>query len=224
MQDRFSALVGGYRRFFNQYYVEDPGLFAHLSQGQSPHTHMHGCIDSRVNPELLVDARPGEMTVSRAIAGLILPSSHDGASDSIAAIQFAVEHLGVQNILVKGHSRCGGVRSLVGNIQQQQGLSEVKMWLDFAQAARPENAGERPQEETFHECELRIVRMSLKNLMTYPWIQSAVAQGALRLHGWHFNLESGEMLVYDDRKDRFMPIRDSYRDRIFNAGLNGPGL
>jgi carbonic anhydrase len=199
----------GYRTFRQNYFVEHRQLFEQLRDGQSPKAMLISCCDSRVEPALILDAGPGDLFVARNIANLIPPyepdSHHHGTS---AALEFAVKNLGVNHIVVMGHAECGGIRAaLMGELA---GESEfIGTWVSMIAPIRDavmKEAGSRPQAEQQRLLEHRSIVSSLRNLDTFPFIVERVKEGTLFLHGWWFDIHTGDLLAYDPATDAFGPL------------------
>jgi carbonic anhydrase len=173
----------GYARFREGYWREHAARFSTLArEGQSPPAMVIACADSRVTPEIIFDCAPGEIFVVR-----------NGTS---AALEFAVTALEVRSILVLGHSGCGGIRALVQSTPGE-GKDFIASWMKIAEPARRLvcDVPDAPADEASRcaACELASIRVSLDNLMTFPWIASRVASNKLTLAGVHFHVETGSV-------------------------------
>lgn len=200
-------LIENYRRFRENAYREHRDLYdALVSQGQAPRAMIIGCSDSRVDPAILFGTAPGEVFVVRNVANLVPPyapsADYHGTS---AAVEFAVRSLKVEHIIVLGHARCGGIAALLDDVS---GLGDdfIRPWMQIAAPAR-----ERALAEAAHAgldphrcCEHEAIKVSLANLRGFPWIAERVQAGALDLHGWYFDLETGELLRLVD--GLFVPV------------------
>ncbi|AWB35226.1 carbonic anhydrase [Orrella marina] len=205
--------IAGFAAFQKTYFDEKHELFEDLAQGQHPRSLLIGCCDSRVDPSQMMGADPGEIFVSRNVANLVPPCEpsghgHHGVS---AAIQFAVQSLKVERVIVLGHSRCGGIRALMESVDTPEPalLDFVGSWVRIAEPARRKTLaayGHTPFETQCRICEKTSILNSLNNLMTFPWVRDAVEHGRLTLHGWYFDLERGELLAYSDRAGQFLPV------------------
>jgi carbonic anhydrase len=184
-------LIAGYRRFRAGTWRAERGRFEELSQrGQNPRALVIACSDSRTDPQMVFNAAPGELFVVRNVANLAPPYGPDGEPHGIsAAIEFAVRGLRVPEIVIMGHAMCGGIKALLDGTPTE--VSDfVGQWVRIAEPARQRAMAVAP--ELRHDfCEHEAVRLSLANLMTFPWIKSAVEAGALRLHGCFFGIRSG---------------------------------
>ena len=209
-----TKLTSGFRRFQQRWYRDDEELYEALRHGQAPHALLIACSDSRVDPVLLTDSRPGDLFVIRNVANLVPPYARDGGNHGVsAAIEYAVKHLEVRDIIVMGHACCGGIRALVDEAESQEHHGEpdefIGPWVSIARKALQHVCEAMPnasKEDKAHACELMSVRLSLEALLTFPWIRSRVDEGRLALHGWYFDLRSGELLEYDDARELFHPL------------------
>ena len=197
-------LLEGYRRFRAEVWPKERTRFESLArQGQSPETLVIACSDSRVDPQTVFGAGPGELFVARNVAGLVPPYQPDAKyHGTSAALEFGVRFLRVANVVVLGHAQCGGVRAMVDGAPID-GSDFIKAWMGIAEPVLKAKAI-CPHEETYTLCEKGVVRLSLANLLTFPWIREASSAGKLRLHGFRFDIRTGmlAMLVGDD----FVPV------------------
>lgn len=198
------ALRQGFKRFHAGYFQEHRALFEALArQGQQPRTLIISCSDSRADPMLITDARPGDLFVIRNVANLVPPCERDGASHGTsAAIEFAVCNLEVHHIIVMGHAQCGGIRALLSGYGEHndEGEGFIAPWMAVARRARDRVLAEHPDAEPEflqRACERAAIQLSLENLMTFPFVTRRVERGELRLHGWYFDLENGQLFEHD---------------------------
>jgi carbonic anhydrase len=199
-------LLDGYRRFRAETWPQQRARFEELAaQGQKPQTMVIACSDSRVDPQMIFSAGPGELFVLRNVANLVPPYMPDAAfHGTSAAVEFAVRVLGVGRIVVVGHALCGGIRALIEGTPDEA-ADFVAGWIGIAEGARaaalrcddPVAAQEAAEQEA--------VRISLRNLMTFPWVAAAVADGRLRLRGAHFGVATGRLMVLDAATGGFTP-------------------
>lgn len=192
---KISTLLSGYQNFYQKYFIENTEVFERLvKEGQSPQTLVIACSDSRVDPSILMDTKPGDIFVIRNVANLVPPyeSEIGGCHGTSAAIEYAVCHLGVENIIVLGHSDCGGIKALMDDEQKDETF--IDTWLYIADKAKYEalKAG-HDQHKACELCEKESIRISISNMMTFPFIKERVETGKLELHGWYFNLNSGSL-------------------------------
>ncbi len=192
------TLFEGYDRFLRSYWQEHKDRYAELARdGQAPSSMVIACSDSRVSPELIFDSGPGEIFVVRNVSNLVPPYAPDlGNHGTSAALEFAVTVLNVSRIVVLGHSQCGGIRALVKG-PETGGEDFIASWMKIAEPARARVCDAPDAPEDFDaicsQCERESIRVSLGNLLTFPWIKSRVEAGALKLAGLHFNVQSAAL-------------------------------
>ena len=206
-------LAEGYQTFWNGRLKEEQDRFRHLAEvGQKPAVLLIGCCDSRVSPEVIFDAGPGEIFVVRNIAALVPPFDKDGdLQETSAAIEYAVLALKVAHIVVMGHAQCGGIRAFAqGEAHEFEPLSDANFISKWKTLIKP--AADRlgpPVGDFDHYCEslsyLSIIQ-GLTNLRTYPWLRTREDAGELTLHGAYFGVANGRMTVLDQSKGRFVPV------------------
>jgi len=191
--------IDGYRQFRASYFTQNKDTLAALmARPQRPTAMMISCSDSRIDPGLKFGVEPGDIFMVRNVANLVPPYAPDGDyHGTSAALEFAVQVLEVENIIVMGHAKCGGIGALVRH-QETAALDFVASWMRIAQPAYEKAAAATQDEAALQRlCEQEAVNVSLKNLMTFPWIKSRVSAGKLALHGWYFDLESGTLFRAD---------------------------
>ena len=207
-------LAEGYRSFLATRLPTEQSRYRELSDnGQKPETMVIGCCDSRVSPEVIFDADPGELFVVRNVANLVPPYTPDGAQRAVsAALEFAVQALKVKDIVVLGHARCGGIRAYA---EQSEPLSPgdfIGNWMALIEPAAAEAgraAAQESQADYLARLEQASIRHTLKNLMTFPCISILVERGRLILHGAYFGVATGELSVLDGASGQFRPIERS---------------
>lgn len=186
------SLLEGYRRFRAGYYRDHRDELEALAAGQSPQIAVVSCCDSRVDPAVVFDTRPGDLFVIRNVASLVPPCEHAGHyHGTSAALEFAVTGLGVSHIVVLGHAQCGGVHAMLEShaAGKREPQSFIENWVFMGHACLDElqrhNHGQAPGRKA---AEQAAVRLSLKNLQTFPWIAERLAAGRISLHGWYYDL------------------------------------
>jgi carbonic anhydrase len=189
-------LLAGYRRFRAHGWPEQRRVFESLADfGQRPEALVVGCVDSRVDPARIFNTAPGEILTVRNVANLVPPYAPDAHyHGTSAALEFGVRVLGVSHIVVLGHGMCGGVQALLEGAPEQA-RDFVGPWMSMAGSvrARAVQLTDVGQRQEFAERE--IIRLSLGNLLSFPWIAEPVAAGTLRLHGAWFSIRSGLLMV-----------------------------
>jgi carbonic anhydrase len=207
-------LIAGFRRFQSAYYGGRRDLVERLvHQGQAPKVMVVACCDSRVDPAIVIDCDPGDLFVVRNVANLVPPYEEGGGyHGTSAALEFAVRCLHVQHVIVMGHARCGGVRALLGDIRFEGDAGRfITPWMSIAkEACRTALAAEGAQdpESRAVACERQAVRISLNNLMSFPFVREAVAAERLQLHGWYFDLDRGELHGLDSATGRYSTLAE----------------
>jgi carbonic anhydrase len=162
------------------------------------------CSDSRVDPQTVFGAIPGELFVVRNVAGLVPPYTPDsGYHGTSAALEFAVRVLKVARIAVLGHAQCGGVLSM---LEGTPGVARdfVEPWMRIAAPALQAVPRQLSRDDRLCACEMEVVRLALENLLTFPWISEAVDAGTLRLQGFRFDIRSGLLTTLVD--GRFVQV------------------
>ncbi len=201
-----SALLDGARTFRQTEYSGGRSFMTQLSRGQEPDVLIIACSDSRVDPALIFGARPGDIFVVRVVANLV-PPRHPGDATAyavMAAVEYGVKALGVSHVVVCGHSHCGGIKAAMDAARGQEPppFECLGPWVALAdQACREvlaeDSEGERTDAETATAAEQRSVLKSLANLRSYAWIRDRVESGDLALHGWWFDIDTGDLSVAD---------------------------
>src|ERR1700739_68838 len=201
------ALLDGYRTFSTQRLPTEQSRYRELSvRGQSPEVMVIGCCDSRVSPEVIFDAGPGELFVVRNIANLVPVYQPDsGAHGVSAALEYAVSVLKVKHIVVLGHAQCGGIRAFIDKIEPLSPGDFIGKWMSMF--IKPGEQVEQRGHETMADFTIRIekaaVFRSLENLMTFPFVRTLVERGELHLHGAYFGVAEGSLLVLDKDAKEF---------------------
>ena len=204
----------GYRNFLDGRFASERSRYELLAdRGQRPEIMIVGCVDSRVSPEVIFDAAPGELLVARNVANLVPPYEPDNVSHhgTSAALEFAVQALRVKHIVVLGHAGCGGIRAFADDREPLSPGDFIGHWM--AQIA-PAAAALGPQpkdgrDDYLRRLEFASVELSLKNLMTFPCVRILVERGRLALHGAYFGVASGKLLVRDPTSGVFAAVDDN---------------
>ncbi|MEP7354123.1 MAG: carbonic anhydrase [Acidobacteriota bacterium] len=186
------TLLDGYERFRANSWPERRKAYELLARdGQAPKTLIVACIDSRVDPAVIFDTAPGETLTVRNVANLVPPYAPDTAfHGTSAALEFGVKVLEIQHLVVLGHGMCGGVKAL---LEGAPNFADefVGPWMSLAESARLHAMQNASAEDRQESCEYEVVRVSLTNLMTFPWVEQRVSKGTLQLHGAWFNVKTG---------------------------------
>ncbi|MGE4373289.1 MAG: carbonic anhydrase [Xanthobacter sp.] len=202
-------LISGYKRFREIAWPERKLVFEQLAaRGQRPETLVIACSDSRVDPQMIFNAGPGEMFIVRNVANLVPPCMPDEKyHGTSAAIEFAVRVLKVKHIVVMGHAKCGGVHALLDGAPPEA-QDFVVEWMTIAEPARRKAMeADLPPAERQRFCELSCVQLSIANLMTFPWVAERVAAGDLKVHGSYFGVATGQLELMDENGN-FQPAEN----------------
>ncbi|KAF3644477.1 Beta carbonic anhydrase 5, chloroplastic [Capsicum annuum] len=186
--NEFTTLKHRFLNFKKDKYLKNLEHFRSLADEQSPKFLVISCADSRVCPSNILGFQPGEAFVVRNIANLV-PPYETGPSETKAALEFSVNTLKVKNILVIGHSRCGGIRALM-SMDNETGSSFIRNWVIVGKSARATTkavASNLSFDQQCKHCEKESVNGSLMNLLTYPWIKDKVNKGELLIHGGYYD-------------------------------------
>jgi len=207
-------LIDGYRTFASQRLPTEQSRYRELSErGQSPEVMVIGCCDSRVSPEVIFDAGPGELFVVRNIANLVPVYQPDENAHGVsAALEFAVNVLRVKHIVVLGHAQCGGIRAFIDKIEPLSPGDFIGKWM--AMFVKPGEKVEQRSHETMQQFVERIekaaVFRSLENLMTFPFVRNAVERGEVHLHGAYFGVAEGSLFVLDQTAKEFRSAKEGF--------------
>src|SRR5215510_7432598 len=178
-------LLDGYLRFRRTVWPAERDRYQSLARrGQRPEALVIACSDSRVDPQTVFGAAPGELFVVRNVAGLVPPYEPDGHyHGTSAALEYGVRVLGVAKIVVLGHALCGGIRAIVDGAPKE--VSDfVAQWMAIAQPVLSQVPADLDRDAMLHRCETEAVRLSLANLLSFPWVREAVDNDRLALHGF----------------------------------------
>jgi carbonic anhydrase len=203
-------LIDGYNAFAGGRLPREQNRYRELAErGQSPQIMVIGCCDSRVSPEVIFDASPGELFVVRNVANLIPPYSPDGAYHGVsAALEFGVGALRVKHIVVLGHAHCGGVRAFAEEHAPLSPGDFIGKWMSLI-APTAEKLGARaaaPLADYLTRLEQASVANSLDNLMTFPRLAKLIEKGKVATHGAYFGVATGDLSVLDKESGEFRPV------------------
>lgn len=213
MNKSLYRLLAGFRRFREKNFqseLENSAYQRLVTSGQSPKTLLIGCSDSRVDPAILTGASPGELFVIRNVANLVPPCepSAIGYHGTSSAIEFAVVNLKVENIIVLGHRRCGGIRALIQGATEEHD-SFIGQWMSIADEARKRAFTLAPDSSEDTLCRLaerEALRISVRNLHSFPFVREAIRDRGLNVIGVYFDLEQGVLFELNGPKDDFRPL------------------
>ncbi|WP_081980608.1 carbonic anhydrase [Neosynechococcus sphagnicola] len=200
-------LIRGLREFKSNYFSTHLELFEQLSNGQRPRVLFITCSDSRINPNLLTQTEVGELFIIRN-AGNIIPPFGATNSGEGATLEYAIHSLEIEQIVVCGHTHCGAMKGLLqlGKLQEEMPL--MYDWLKYAEATRrlvKENYSNHTDRDLLEIIVAENVLTQIENLKTYPVVHSRLYQGRLKIYGWIYHLETGEVLAYDPVTHAYVP-------------------
>jgi carbonic anhydrase len=202
-----SKLVAGYQRFRSEVYPSQKHRLKQLATSQDPHTLFITCSDSRVVPSMFTHTEPGELFICRVVGNLV--PSHGAAMGGVSsAIEYAVTVLGVEDIVICGHSDCGAMRAFL-HPEKLQSLKAVESWLEHASGAiavAKENYGHLKGDDFVNALIRENVAIQLQHLKTHPSVASRLRKGNLRLHGWIFDIGHGTVTRLDEATGEFLPL------------------
>jgi carbonic anhydrase len=200
-----AQLAAGYRAFLEDRFVRERRRYETVAKGQNPEVMVIGCCDSRVSPEVIFDASPGEIFVARNVANLVPPFETAGQyHGTSAALEFAVQLLKVKHIVVLGHASCGGIRAFADGAAPLSPGDFIGKWMSLiAPAAERVGSDGGAAAADLRRLELAAIELSLANLMTFPCVRILVERGRLHLHGAYFGVADGLLLVRDPATGAF---------------------
>jgi carbonic anhydrase len=204
-------LFEGVNRFKTGYFAENREFFEGLAaRTQQPIALFITCSDSRVHPNLITQTEPGELFLLRN-AGNIVPPHGAGGSEA-ATIEYSLEVLGIQDVIVCGHSQCGAIQALLTH-ERAANLPALQRWCDHAEATRrivKKKYGNRSTAAIAMAAAKENVLVQLQHLETHPAVAVRLATNAVRLYGWYYDIGSGEVAQYDASLSRFVPLSQDW--------------
>lgn len=198
MEKSFNKIIQGYKSFRDKYAHGDQSIMQYLSDyGQKPQVMVIACCDSRVDPALILQCDPGDLFVVRNVANIVPPYEKDEAHHGTsAALEFGVRNLEVKNLILLGHSQCGGIQALMDNQPENDFISN---WVSVIKT-------EQCDLHHTDDCAKSALKQSYQNCLTFPWIAQRVAQGTLKIRLWFFDIKTGQIFTYNEENDKFLPL------------------
>ncbi len=200
MENYLPKIIRGYQTFREKYASGDHSVMQNLANlGQNPETMVVACCDSRVDPALILQCDPGDLFVVRNVANIIPPYEKDqGYHGTSAALEFGIRHLKVKNLIILGHSQCGGIEALTdeANLPPNDFITK---WVSLVK---------QPQAH-FHDSDYYAklaLTHSYHNCMQFPWIKEKVEEKSLSIHLWFFNIKEGEILMYSHEQEKYLRL------------------
>jgi carbonic anhydrase len=209
--DETTDLLAGYRRFRETRYEAEQSRWRQLAEGQSPRALIIACCDSRSDPATIFDSDPGDIFVVRNVANLVPPFEEGGGRHGVsAALEFGVVQLKVEDVIVMGHERCGGIQAALTGQFRDAPAGEggfVATWMSQIDApAATIAAGHGTGEDAARVLEEVAIRLSMANLRSFPFIAVREKAGTLRVTGCHFSISEGQLYMLDEAEDIFRPV------------------
>lgn len=192
---------------FQVHFKKQREFFEKLGEGQSPIVLFITCSDSRIDPNLVTNSKPGEIFILRNVGNIVPPFSAVSDKNSIAAaIEFAIEGLNIRDIIVCGHSDCGAMKAIYKNDDFFVKMPHLKNWLKFAESIKENIKKDLENIEIQQITEKNNILHQLKNLTTYPIVRELLDKGELRLYGWYYDIKSGKIYEFDKTTGNFNAI------------------
>lgn len=203
MSKSLEKLISGYQTFKEKYACGNESVMNALAKrGQKPEIMIIACSDARVDPALLLQCDPGDLFVVRNVANIVPPfettKNYHGTS---AALEFGICHLKVKNLIILGHSQCGGMQALL-NKETLHPSDFIESWVSII---KPNT--NNPEE--VDGCAQNALKQSRDNCLTFPWLKERVDNAQLNIHLWFLDIEQGQLLTLDDGLDKYLPLEDS---------------
>lgn len=224
-------LIQGIHRFQSDVFAVRQDFFHRLVDGQRPQALLITCSDSRIIPDLICQTDPGDLFVIRNAGNIIPPYNPAMVSGEAATIEYAIRGLGIKDIIVCGHTRCGAMQAVL-NPDSAADMPRVRQWLTSAEASAEIVCNcyqDLSPESRWNVLTQENVLVQLENLRTHPAVLTGLAGGDLRLHAWVYKMETGQVFSYDPEPGQFTPVvRDSEKPepgsvpRAANHNANGP--
>ncbi|MBF7097428.1 carbonic anhydrase [Alkalibacter mobilis] len=194
-------LLDGITKFRKKDFEDHKELFKELGNRQKPHTLFISCSDSRIDPNMITGTKPGELFIIRNIANIVPPyRESEEYLATTSAIEYAVLVLEVENIVICGHSNCGGCAASFKSAEELKDIPHTRKWLELIRPVRDmvlKEISENEPEAREWLMEQGNVVEQLKHLLTFPYIRERVEEGKLNLSGWYYIIETGEIFIYD---------------------------
>lgn len=202
-------LLNGLNRFQTEVFAKKRALFQSLAQEQHPRALFITCSDSRVDPNLITQAEPGELFVLRNAGNIIPPHGADMGIGQEATIDYAIHHLGVHHIIVCGHTDCGAIHALMETPPEQLN-PPLRRWLSCAEAVRQivqDTALAHSPSQLLLKAIQTNVKVQLRHVATLPAVAAAMERGTLQLHGWVYCMENAEVFTFNAATGEFQPFQ-----------------
>lgn len=210
-----TKIAAGVVRFQTETYPQKKDLFRKLANGQSPEALFITCSDSRIDPNMITQTEPGELFICRNAGNIVPPhTNHTGAMT--AAIEFAVGALNVPHIIVCGHTGCGAMKGAL-DLDSLAEFPHVREWLSYTRAASlivKDQGGNLSEDEKLNLLIRQNVILQMQHLRTHPYVAARLAAGKTEIHGWVYDIATGEVVAFDEAAKDFIPVSEHYREAV----------
>lgn len=215
-------LFEGAIKFREEDFSEHKELYESLKKRQEPHTLLITCTDSRVVPNLITNTLPGDLFVVRNMGNIVPPylgsdkGIRGGYLATTSAIEYALSILGIENIIICGHSDCGACSAIFEDAKTLEKAPYVKKWIELLEPVRAKVEALKPSSKAKRTwlMEQINIEQQLENLMTYPFVEERFDRGELNIYGWYYIIETGEILNYNMIKREFKPIKTHKKEEV----------
>lgn len=200
MEHSFKKVLKGYRLFRKKYALSDTSVMQSLSRhGQKPRIMVVACCDSRVDPALILQCDPGDLFVARNVANIIPPYEDDqGHHGTSAALEFGITFLEVKNLIILGHSQCGGVEAAMSGVE----FPKNDFISDWVSLIKTDSLAHKNTDDYAKWA----LTQSHNNCITFPWIKERIQQEKLIIHLWFFDIKTGQIFMYSDEHKNYQPL------------------
>jgi len=205
MGKNFIKVLQGYQTFRKKYALGDASVMQYLSDyGQRPKVMVVACCDSRVDPALILQCDPGDLFVVRNVANIVPPYEKDDAHHGTsAALEFGVRFLEVEDLILLGHSQCGGIQALINNSSLNNAPAEhndfINNWVSLIKT-------HDPGMQNVDTCAKFALHQSRQNCLTFPWLVEKIKKKKLNIHLWFFDIGAGQIFTYLDAEHGYQPL------------------
>ncbi|HEY9646385.1 MAG TPA: carbonic anhydrase [Chroococcidiopsis sp.] len=217
-------IIKGLRTFKSRYFCSNQELFEELSHGQHPKVLFITCSDSRIDPNLLTQTQPGELFVIRNAGNIVPPYGATNGGEG-ASIEYAIHALGIEHLVICGHSHCGAIKGLLKLSSLEEEMPLVHNWLQHAEATRrlmKESYGDLEGEDLLDMAIAENVLTQIENLKTYPVIRAKLHQGKLKIYAWIYDIDTGEVVSYDAERRAYVPPHTQLHPSELDPELSAP--
>ena len=214
-------IINGVVNFKRDVFPAKQALYEKLAAGQSPEALFITCSDSRILPNLVTQTEPGELFICRN-AGNIVPPHSQATGGTTATIEYALAVLNVPHIVICGHTGCGAMQGAM-NPESLKDLPHVSKWLAYSQAALEivkETGKGLDDEARLRMLVEQNVLLQIVHLKTHPYVAAHLAAGKLKIHGWIYDIRLGDIVAYDEKQEKFLPVEERYAEDIANPSKN----